>query len=92
MKKQIILILFFFPVFLFSQTNYKKLANSLKYINDIPRAEGACYDSVYWQVVAGGLEVIPFLIEKRYDTKKLKDIYVYYTGGEYTIADVSYHG
>lgn len=72
-----------------SQVANKKLVDSLKFVRFVPYIEN--YDDpIFWRIVEKGKEIIPNLINKMTDTKKLKEVYVPNFGGEYTVADVAY--
>ena len=74
----------------FAQENYKKLADSLRYVTDVPYIEN-CNDSVFWKIVRAGKPIVPHLIDKMTDTRDLeKDVYVRFFGGKYTVADIAY--
>ena len=64
----------------------KKLIESLKLVRSIPDM-GNCNEPIFWKVVGEGKEIVPLLLNKMTDTKKLKKVYVRYFGGEYTVAE-----
>jgi|GEM_PF-1981733 len=73
-----------------AQENYKKLADSLRYVTEVPYIEN-CKDPVFWKIVSKGKDIVPHLIDKMTDTRKLeKDVYVRFFGGKYTVADIAY--
>jgi hypothetical protein len=49
-----------------------------------------CKDSVFWEIVRKEKAIVPDLINKMTDTRKLKEVYVPFFGGEYTVADVAF--
>ena len=90
-KKTIFITLFCLAISLsaFGQENYAKLADSLRYVTEIPYIEN-CKDTVFWKIVSKGKPIVPYLIDKMTDTRKLKKVYVRFFSGEYTVADVAY--
>jgi hypothetical protein len=90
MKKGIISIFcFIISLSTSGQENYEKLVDSLRYIIQDPYL-GNCSDPVFNAVVCKGKAIVPELINKMTDTRKLKDMYVPITGEEYAVADVAY--
>lgn len=87
--KHFLILFLFLPISAYSQINYKKLVDSLKYVQEVPYIHN-CNDTILWRIVGEGKEIVPFLMEKMTDTKKLKEVYVPNFGGEYTVADVAY--
>ncbi|NDV93855.1 hypothetical protein D0T84_02840 [Dysgonomonas sp. 521] len=84
----ILFSLFLLAAQAYSQDNYKKLADSLRYVVDVPYIHN-CSDPVLWRIVDKGLDIVPSLIDKMSDTKET-DVPVRFFGGNYTIADVAY--
>ena len=91
MKKTIFIILFCFVISLsaVAQKNYKKLVDSLRYVTHIPYIDN-CGDPILWKIVGEGKAIVPALIDKLTDTRTVKELYVRFFGGEYTVADVAY--
>jgi hypothetical protein len=83
------LICFAFAFAVYGQQNYAKLADSLRYVTEVPYI-GNCGDPVFGEIVRKGKAIVPDLINKLTDTEVLKEMYVPVTGGEYTVADVAY--
>ena len=73
----------------YSKADYKKLADSLIYVQEVPYILD-CYDTVLWKIVGKGKDIVPFLIEKMTDTRVLKGVTVRFYSGEYTVADVAH--
>jgi len=90
MRKIVISIFCFIISFsAFGQENYGRFVDSLRYITQDPYL-GNCSDPVFNEVVRKGKAIVPDLINKMTDTRKLKGMYVPITGGEYTVADIAY--
>ena len=97
--KNLTLILIILPCLTFSQTDNKKLVDSLKFITDMPyicrdtviseRSHG-CGDKYFWQVVKQKQEIIPFLLDKLADTTQV-NVFVPNFGGYYAVADLAYY-
>lgn len=66
------------------------LADSLRYVESIPDFGIPHVDPLFWRIVGEGTAIIPHLIAKMSDTRKMKHIPVRYFGGVYTVADVAY--
>jgi len=87
-KAYLLLIFFFLVLHVYPQDNYKKLTDSLKYVEEVPYIRN-CDDPIFWRIVSKGLDIVPHLIDKMTDTKQL-DYYVPNFGGKYTVADIAY--
>lgn len=73
----------------YSQNSYHSLADSLRYVVNVPYIQN-CSDPILWKVVGKGLDIVPDLIDKLDDTTVLKEVYVPFFGGEYAVADVAH--
>lgn len=91
MKKTIFIIFLCFVISpsAFAQENYKKLVDSLRYVTEVPFYHN-CDDPILWKIIRKGKPIVPDLINKMTDTRKLKETFIPYFGGEYTVADVAY--
>ena len=89
--RKIVISIFCLVIFhsLFAQQNYAKLADSLRYVTQIPYMEN-CTDPVLWKIISKGKAIVPDLINKMTDTRKLGEAYVPFFAAEYTVADVAF--
>ena len=89
--RKVIISIFCFLISLsaFGQENYAKLVDSLRYVTQDPYL-GMCHDPVFQKIVPKGKAIVPYLIDKMTDIRKLKGMNIPITGGEYTVADVAY--
>jgi len=68
------------------------ILTELKRINDVPylpESHGNCPDSIYWNIVKEGLDVIPALIDHITSTDSTQ-ITIPNWGGYYTIGDIAF--
>ena len=91
MKKIYLLFIFCLSVSqIYPQKNLKKLVDSLRYVEEVPRIRN-CDDPIFWRTVAKGLDIVPHLIDKMTDTRPIDiDTYVSGFGGRYAVADIAY--
>jgi len=92
------LILVLLPCFSFSQTENRKLVDSLKFIKEMPyicrdtvptNQSIFCVDKIFWRTVKQKKDIIPFLIDKLADTTHT-EANVQNFGGQYVVADIAY--
>ncbi|WP_294550354.1 hypothetical protein [uncultured Bacteroides sp.] len=63
----------------------EQLYSQISSIKKVPSAEIG--DSIYWAIVKGGLDNMPFLIELL-DSSQMTNIHVPYFGRDYSIGDI----
>lgn len=65
----------------------EQLYSQISSIRKVPSDEVG--DSIYWAIVKGGLDNVPFLIELL-DNSQMTDIHAPYFGRDYTIGDLAF--
>jgi len=85
---KIILFLSLVSISFAQNINYEIKAQKVFEINSMPYIPEYSGDTLYWDLVKDGLDIVPFLIEKLDDSSSTQ-INVELTGGYYTIADIS---
>lgn len=88
------LILILLPLSSFGQSDNKKLADSLKYVSDMPyTCESAggfgCGDKIFWNVVQRKQSIVPILIDLLADTTSTTATVASF-GGQWTVGDIAY--
>jgi len=87
-KLYLSLFLFLFTVQAYPQDDYKKLTDSLIYVEKLPYLQ-ECSDPIFWRTVSKGLDIVPSLIDKMTDTREAEANVRFYSG-KYTVADVAF--
>ncbi len=80
----------------FGQVDNRKLVDSLKFVNDMPyiceTGDGfGCGDKIFWHVVQQKQTIVPVLIDILTDTTTTAATVANF-GGQWTVADIAYHG